>query len=96
MLLWVGLLAAWACWVQAQTGRSADGGIAGRGMSPRERLVFLLLLVPPVAVCLAAQLRTDLLAGQSLQHRPRLPVPVGERDGPVAGTDGCADRCCWV
>src|SRR5215813_8655252 len=30
-LLWVGVLAAWACWVQAQTGRGADGKIAGRG-----------------------------------------------------------------
>ena len=48
-LLWVGALAAWACWVQAQTGRGADGKIAGRGLSPRERLVFLLLLVPPMA-----------------------------------------------
>jgi hypothetical protein len=32
-------------------------------MSPRERLVFVLLLVPPVAVCLAAWFRTHLLAG---------------------------------
>jgi len=62
-LAWVALLAAWACWVQAQTGRSTDGGIAGRGMSPRERLVFLLLLVPPMAVCLVAWFRTHLLAG---------------------------------
>jgi len=61
-LLWVAVLAAWACWVQAQTGRGADGKIAGRGLSPRERLVFLLLLVPPVAVCLVAWLRTHLLA----------------------------------
>src|SRR5262245_61338146 len=45
-LLWVAVLAVWACWVQAQTGRGTDGKIAGRGMSPRERLVFLLLLVP--------------------------------------------------
>jgi len=57
-LLWVGMQAAWACWVQAQTGRGTDGKIAGRGMSPRERLVFLLLLVPPMAVCLLAWLRT--------------------------------------
>jgi len=45
-LLWLGVLAAWACWVHAQTGRGTDGGIAGRGMASRERLVFLLLLVP--------------------------------------------------
>ena len=56
-LLWVGVLAAWACWVQAQTGGGADGGPAGRGMSSRERLVFLLLLVPPPAVFVAAFLR---------------------------------------
>jgi len=34
-------------------------------MSPRERLVFLLLLVPPVAVCLVAWLRAHLLAGEN-------------------------------
>jgi len=62
-LLWVGALAAWACWVQAQTGRGATGEAAGRGMSPRERLWFVLLLVPPVAVCLVAWLKTHLLAG---------------------------------
>ena len=56
-LLWLGVLAVWACWVQAQTGRGADGKIAGRGLSPRERLVFL-LLVPPMAVCLEAWLRS--------------------------------------
>jgi len=31
-------------------------------MSSRERLVFLLLLVPPMAVCLVAWFRTHLLA----------------------------------
>jgi hypothetical protein len=49
-LAWVALLAAWTCWVQAQTGRGTDGGPAGRGMSLRERLVFLLLLMPPDTV----------------------------------------------
>ena len=62
-LLWLGVLLAWACSVQAQTGRGADGKIAERGLSPRERIVFLLLLVPPMAVCLVAWLRTHLLAG---------------------------------
>ena len=62
-LLWVAVLAAWACWVQAQTGRGADAKIAGRGLSPRECLVFLLLLVPLMAVCQVAWFRTHLLAG---------------------------------
>ena len=62
-LVWVGVLVAWACWVQAQTGRGVDGGIAGRGMSPRERLWFVLLLVPPGGVCLMAWLKTYLLTG---------------------------------
>jgi hypothetical protein len=61
-LAWVGLLAAWACSVHAQTGRSTDGGTAGRGMSPRERLVFV-LLVSPAAAWLLAWLKTHLLAG---------------------------------
>ena len=62
-LLWVSALAVWGCWVQAQTGPGTDGEPAGRGMSPRERLWFLLLLVPPTTVCLAAWLRTHLLGG---------------------------------
>jgi hypothetical protein len=62
-LAWVAMLAAWACWVQAQTGRSEDGGTAGRGVSPRERLLFVLLSVPPAAVCLVAWLRSHRLAG---------------------------------
>ena len=62
-LLWVTVLSAWAWWVQAQKGRGADGGIAGRGMSPRERLWFVLLLLPPAGVCLVAWLRAHLLAG---------------------------------
>ena len=61
-LLWLGVLAAWACWVQAQTGHSADGEPAGRGMSPRERCWFLVLLEPPASVCLVAWLRTGPLA----------------------------------
>ena len=60
-LLWIAVMASWACWVQAQTAQGTDGKPAGRRMSPRERLWFLLLLVPPAGVCLAAWLRTHLL-----------------------------------
>src|SRR5262245_17884032 len=64
-LLWVALMAAWACRVLAQKGRGADGQPARRGMRQRERLWFLRLLVPPAAVCLVVWHRTGPLARSS-------------------------------
>src|SRR5262245_43882241 len=82
-LLSVGVLAAWSCWVQAQTGRGADGKIAGRGLLPRERLRFVLLLVPPAAGCLVAWLRVHAPGWESLQRSARRHRNVGADHDPA-------------